>query len=76
MNQRIVQDIRLHEKLYEIHNLLYELHVIRRCHYYTTYTENRFSAFDVDFAVTGKGTFWKLRNFFDKFQMKCILKWK
>ena len=44
-NQCIVQDTRLYEKLYEIHNLLYELHVIRRSHYYTSYTENRFSVF-------------------------------
>ena len=42
--QCIVHDIRLYEKLYEIHNLLYELHVLRRCHYHTSYTENRFSA--------------------------------
>ena len=43
-NQCNVHDIRLYEKLYEIHNLLYELHVIRRYHYYTSYKENRFSA--------------------------------
>ena len=43
-DQCIVHDIRLYEKLYEIHSLLYKLHVIRRCHYYMSYTENRFSA--------------------------------
>ena len=43
-NQCTAQDIRLYENLHEIHNLLNELHIMRRCNYYTSYTENRFSA--------------------------------
>ena len=42
-DQCIVHDMRLYEKLYEIHSLFYELHVIRRFHQYTSYSENRFS---------------------------------
>ena len=41
----IVHEIRLYKKIYQIHNLLHELHVIPRCHYYRCYTENRFSVF-------------------------------
>ena len=69
-DQCIVHDIRLFEKLYEIHNLLYELHVIRRCHYHTSYTENRFSAILRRFSHNGLEKFLELMKFCDEFQMK------
>ena len=50
--QCIVHDIRLYEKLYKIRNLLYELHVIRKCHYHTSYTETAFQPFCVNFPIT------------------------
>ena len=62
-NQCIVQDIRLYEKLYEIHNLLYELHVIRRRHNYTSYTENRFSVFLRRFCRNGLRKFLEIMKF-------------
>ena len=53
--------------------MLYELHVIRRCHYYKSYTENRSSAILRRFSHNELRNFWKLWNFCSEFQMKCIL---
>ena len=62
-HQCTVYNIQLYEKLYKIHNFLYELHVIRRCHYYTSYTENHFSVFLRRFCRNGLRKFLKIMKF-------------
>ena len=61
-NQCIVHDIGLYEKLYEIHNFLYE-YVIRRFHHCTSYTENRFSVFLRRFCRNGLRKFLEIIKF-------------
>ena len=53
----------LYEKLYEIHSLLHELHVIRINHNYTSYTQNRFSAILRQFSRNGLKKFLEIMKF-------------